>query len=93
MGYIAHYGYTDGSGEYWITIDSNHCDGCGNCVTACPEQVFEVIEDDYDDQVAVVKETMSKKLKYICAPCKPATGNLHLPCREACPGDAIAHSW
>lgn len=93
MGYIAHYGYADGSGEYWITIDSNHCDGCGKCVTACPEQVFEVIEDDYDDQVAVVREAMSRKLKYTCAPCKPAGGEIHLPCREACQGQAITHSW
>ncbi len=31
-----HYGYTDGTGEYFIAIDTGRCDGCGECVSACP---------------------------------------------------------
>ncbi|MDD5094622.1 MAG: 4Fe-4S dicluster domain-containing protein [Dehalococcoidia bacterium] len=92
-GYIAQYGYNDGSGEYWITIDSNFCDGCGSCVKACPEHVFEVIPDDYDDNVSMVKETVKKKLKYLCSSCKPISGERHLACIEACPLGGISHSW
>jgi hypothetical protein len=29
---IANYGYKDGSGEYFITLDTDKCDGCGKCV-------------------------------------------------------------
>lgn len=93
MGYKANYGYRDGSGEYYITINTNHCDGCGACVEACPENVFEVIVDDYDDEVAKVREAVSKDLKYVCAGCKPIGQEYKLPCVESCPGKAISHSW
>ncbi len=33
---ITHYGYIDGSGEYFIVVDSDKCVGCGKCITACP---------------------------------------------------------
>ena len=45
---IANYGYMDGSGQYFIKIDSDKCDGCGDCVTACPAGVLEVGEDEND---------------------------------------------
>jgi ferredoxin len=45
----AHYGYADGSGEYYIIIDTDRCDGCGACASACPKDIFEIITDDYDD--------------------------------------------
>lgn len=90
---LANYGYMDGSGEYFITIDTERCRGCGDCVTACPAGLFEIITDDYDEQVAWVKEEHRKSIKYLCAPCKPTTGRGSLPCQEACEPDAIAHSW
>lgn len=37
----AHYGYKDGSGEYFIAIDAGACNGCGDCVPACPLGVLE----------------------------------------------------
>lgn len=89
----ANYGYTDGSGDYYITIDTDLCDACGKCVTACPAGVFEVIVDDYDEEVAAVVEGQRKKLKYTCAPCKPTSGVVSLPCVVACEPGAIAHSW
>ena len=94
---LAHYGYKDGSGDYFITIDSGKCDGCGRCVEACPYGVLEVGEDGNDpfreEPVAKVTEAERKKIKYTCAPCKPVTGRKLLPCVEACPLEAISHSW
>ena len=48
---IANYGYQDGSGEYYITIDTDKCNSCGKCVDVCPKDVFEMITDDYDELV------------------------------------------
>lgn len=91
--YIANYGYTDGSGDYYIVVDTDKCDGCAKCVEACPHDVLEVITDDYDDEVVIVREEHSKNLKYVCAPCKPVSGTRELPCETSCPGGAIKHSW
>ncbi len=91
----ANYGYMDGSGEYYITIDTDLCIKCPHhgCVDACPVDIFEVIVDDYDDEVTAVKEEHRKKLKYDCAPCKPISGRPPLPCVTACTPGAITHSW
>jgi ferredoxin len=94
---LANYGYKDGSGDWFITIDTDKCDGCGNCVEACPEGVFEVGPDPVDpfrDQpVVTVAEAERKKIKYTCAPCKPSSGKRELPCVLACAPAAIIHSW
>jgi ferredoxin len=90
---LANYGYSDGSGTYYITLDTDKCDGCGDCVTACPQQMFLVEPDDYDNEKAVVKEAMRKDVKYLCAPCKPTSGPRELPCEAACTPGAIVHSW
>lgn len=91
----ANYGYADGSGDFYITIDTDSCIKCveHDCIAACPADMFEVIVDDYDDEVAAIKEEARKKIKYECAPCKPVTDPPPLPCVEACPNDAINHSW
>ncbi len=91
----ANYGYMDGSGEYYITIDTDKCIDCEthDCVEACPAKLFEIIEDDYDDEVAWVMEEKRKSIKYDCAPCKPVTDRPVLPCVAACKPEAIQHSW
>ncbi|MBW1695700.1 MAG: 4Fe-4S binding protein [Deltaproteobacteria bacterium] len=95
---LANYGYKDGSGDYFITIDTDKCDGCGECVTACPAQVFAVADEDpndpmREDPVAVVADEKKKKLKYECNPCKPSSNRAVLPCVKACESAAISHSW
>ena len=73
---LANYGYKDGSGDFFITIDTDKCNGCGKCVPACPAGVLELITDESDPfrelPVAAVTEAHRKKIKYSCAPCKPA---------------------
>jgi len=87
------YGYTDGSGDWYITIDTDRCDGCAKCVEVCPEDVYRVEFDDYDGLKAVVVEDQRKEVKNTCGPCKPTEGGTMEPCRIACPLDAIALSW
>ena len=90
---IANYGYKDGSGEYFISMNTDLCDGCGDCVTACPAGVLEMIVNDYDEKVAAVTDAHRKKIKYSCAPCKPVQDRPVLPCIAACKPVVIQHSW
>ena len=91
----ANYGYLDGSGEFYITIDTDLCIECPahSCVAACPATLFEIIEDDYDDNVAAIVDASRKKIKYECGPCKPTADRPPLPCVVACESGAISHSW
>jgi Fe-S-cluster-containing hydrogenase component 2 len=85
----------DGSGEFFITIDTDLCIDCSDrsCVDACPASLFEIIVDDYDDEVAAIKQEHRKKVKYDCGTCKPVSDRPPLPCVEACTPGAITHSW
>ncbi len=29
---------------YLVTIDNEHCDGCGQCATSCPSQIISMVE-------------------------------------------------
>jgi predicted CoA-substrate-specific enzyme activase len=87
------YGYSDGSGEYYITIDTALCDGCGDCVAACPEGVFEIAESEGSEPKAVVKERLRKKLAYTCPGYEPCRRQHETDCHRACPKNAISHSW
>ena len=96
---LAHYGYKDGSGDFFITVDTELCDGCGDCVEACPADVLELVENEFDIEaetpIVAVTAEHSKKIKYSCAPCKPAAGYsvAELPCVKACTPVALDHSW
>jgi ferredoxin len=90
---IANYGYEDASGNYFITIDTNKCNGCGDCVRACSQAVMGLMDDDYGRNVATIREVHRKKLKYSCATCKSPTGDRSMPCIVACGTGAITHSW
>ena len=92
----ANYGYKDGSGDFFITIDTDKCNGCRKCVEACPYGVMAVGENENDPlsekEVAFITENERKKIKYTCAPCKPNKKAIP-PCIKACKMDAIMHSW
>ncbi len=95
---LANYGYKDASGDFYITIDTKKCNGCGDCVPACPASVYEVVDEDpnnpmRDEPVALIKAEKKNKLKYECNPCKPSANRPPLPCVEACKTGAISHSW
>lgn len=96
---IANYGYEDGSGFYYITIDGDLCAKCPHhaCVAACPQGVYAIEMDDYDDLVAVVTENARKRLRELCSVCKGQNGGggaeHRLPCTDACSPGALRHSW
>jgi len=96
---ISNYGYEDGSGFYYITIDGDACVACTTraCVEACPQGVYALEMDDYDDLVAIVTEAARKRLREVCSSCKGQNGNgggqRDLPCTSACTAGAIRHSW
>jgi hypothetical protein len=92
----AHYGYEDGSGSYYITVNTEYCTSCDGkpCVDACVQRIFEKEIDDFDDEVVIVREDSRNSLRSICAACKPQIGRLRaLPCEIACEKGMIAHSW
>jgi ferredoxin len=94
MGIITHYGYIDGSGEYYIVVDSDKCNGCGKCVESCPQKALVLVTEfiDLEDKtVAAVSEEHRKKISYTCQACKPESHQA--PCILACPSKAISCVW
>jgi len=87
------YGYNDGTGDYFLTIDLEKCDGCGECVPACPAAIFEVVREDSRQPKASVVETARKRLSILC----PGYASCHQKhdnnCCNVCRGDAISLSW
>ncbi|UCD27230.1 MAG: 4Fe-4S binding protein [Candidatus Bathyarchaeota archaeon] len=91
---IIHYGYTDGSGEFYIIINAEKCNSCGKCIQICPKDALKletILMNLEDKLVATVKEEHRKKIKYTCSPCKPESGRA--PCVVACDQDAINCTW
>lgn len=93
---IAQYGFKDGSGDWFVVIDTDKCTGCGDCARACPANVLEVGEDEYDPfnekPVARVRTEERKNIRYSCAPCQPGYSENPPPCIAACEPGAISHS-
>jgi ferredoxin len=90
---IIHYGYQDGSGKYYVSIDAEKCDACKICIEKCPQNVLKidtVMIDIEDKQVAVVDEAQRKKIRYICAACHEGKD---IPCVRACEKGAIVATW
>jgi len=93
---IANYGFNDASGDWFLTLDTDKCNGCGKCVEVCPVKILEVGPDQIDpfreEPVASVKQEERKKIRYNCAPCKPGYGAEPPPCVAICKPGAISHS-
>jgi predicted CoA-substrate-specific enzyme activase len=87
------YGYSDGTGNYFITVDTSLCDGCGKCVPACPSDIIEVAADEGGQLKARVKEEARQKLALLCPGHKECVGRLGVNCQRACTRDAISHTW
>lgn len=91
---ITHYGYSDGSGEFYVVIDAEKCSGCEKCVEKCPQKALEMdtlLIDLEDKVVATVTEQHRKKIKYTCSSCRPESGSS--PCVLACLPQAIKCIW
>jgi predicted CoA-substrate-specific enzyme activase len=88
-----HYGYSDGTGNYFITIDTGQCDGCGRCVPVCPAAVLEVAAGGDGQPKARVKEEARKKLALLCPGFYACSRRLEANCQRVCPRDAISHTW
>jgi len=51
---IANYGFDDGSGSYYISIDTNKCGDCEEkgCIRVCPAGVLISEVNDWDEETA-----------------------------------------
>jgi len=87
------YGYSDGTGEYFITVDGSRCNGCGECVTACPGGVFTLSPDGAGELRAVVREAVRRSLAFACPGFESCRRANALNCHSVCPADAISHTW
>ncbi len=87
------FGYNDATGDYFIAIDLSKCDGCRQCVNACPSGVFEVAQEDGRQPKAKVTDTTRKRLAIVCPgniACQKSRGS---NCQTACKNKAITSSW
>ena len=87
------YGYSDGTGEYFITIDVGSCDGCGECITACPSGVLTLGKNDDGQLKCKVRDEIRKKLAFTCPGFQNCSHENKVNCHSACPKNAIHHSW
>jgi len=86
------YGYSDGTGEYFITIDTELCNGCGDCIEACPAGIY-MMSENGGHPTAIVREDLRKRLSFSCPgaeSCKQKNGQ---NCRDVCSQQAISLSW
>ncbi|MBN2186260.1 MAG: 4Fe-4S dicluster domain-containing protein [Dehalococcoidia bacterium] len=87
------YGYSDAMGDYFITIDGSRCDGCGECVRACPSGIFVVVDNDNGQLKAAVEEELRKKLAFLCPGFQACSSKHEVNCHSVCSKEAINHSW
>jgi Fe-S-cluster-containing hydrogenase component 2 len=91
-----YYGFKDGSGEWFLIVDTEKCNGCRKCVEVCPMHILDVSEDEFDpfrdEPVVKVKNDERNKIRYSCAPCKPGFGEKSTPCMAVCEPGAISFS-
>ncbi|MCL2691494.1 MAG: 4Fe-4S binding protein [Candidatus Bathyarchaeota archaeon] len=88
---ISYHGYSDGSGEYFLSVDSDKCNGCQKCINKCPQNILhiELMFIDLEDKpIAAVKKEQCNKIRYTCTQqCNPEKNQT--PCILCCPTNAI----
>lgn len=93
---LANYGYEDGSGIYYITIDTDKCNHCEekSCIKACQAELFKSEVDDWDNEIVVIDKSRCNMLLTACAVCKSTSnpGEQFL-CQAICRLKAIDHTW
>jgi predicted CoA-substrate-specific enzyme activase len=87
------YGYSDATGEYFITVDTGLCDGCGECVPACPANVLEMARNEADAEKAAVRDEVRRRLAMVCPGFSTCSRENARNCHSACATDAISHTW
>lgn len=93
---LCNYGYADSTGTYYIQIDTDACIGCTKrpCLHICPGNVYELVENDWEERVAAVRENVRNQLKAICSECKSDDAKGIIPaCIRFCESGGITHSW
>jgi len=83
------YGYSDGTGDYYISIDLQKCNGCSACVNSCPASIFELEHRNGSQPSARVKDSVRKKLAIVC----PGFHSCPVNCVNICQNKAILLSW
>lgn len=87
------YGYSDGTGEYFITVDEGICNGCGDCVPACPSGIFTLAKNDTGQLKAKVRDEVKTRLALLCPGFNACREKTRLNCHRVCSKDALSHSW
>jgi NAD-dependent dihydropyrimidine dehydrogenase PreA subunit len=90
-GMKVNYGYSDGTGDYFITIDTSTCDGCAECVKVCPSGLYVIASDEGGKPRAAIKEDLRKKIAIKCPGLKNCGQAQN--CHTVCAKNAITHSW
>ncbi len=93
QGMTVHYGYTDGTGDYFITIDSGRCDGCGDCVEACPAGLLILGREDGNQPRAKLREDARKRIALLCPGFHSCSSKYEVNCHSVCLKGAISHTW
>lgn len=88
----ANYGYSDATGDYFITINGEICDGCGKCIECCPE-IFVLSNDGATPSRAEVRELVRKKLGFVCPGFLSCRRTKERDCHSVCSRNVISHSW
>jgi nitrate reductase beta subunit len=90
---LANYGFEDGTGSYYISINESICAEClgKKCVEGCAPKVLEKRLNDFDDEIVVVKEDVCHMIQFTCGDCHLQARPL--PCELACGKGAVRFSW
>jgi predicted CoA-substrate-specific enzyme activase len=87
------YGYTDATGDYFITVDLAKCDGCGDCVNICPANIFELANHNGCQPAVRVSDSARKQIATLCPGGRICMQKQGKNCLSACPHDALGISW